>query len=476
MDEYQWHRQFVSLSACWLCSRGTHEQNHRNRPRHYELGRRRHGRRRARGHHQPRRWATHAVGGRVHEDRRAPRRAGCQAPGGHESGEHRLLDQAVHGPQVRRSQRGDEDGAVPGRPREQRRRAGERQRQGVLAAGDLRDDSAEAEAGGRGIPRVSRSPRRSSRCRRTSTTRSDRPPRTPARSPASRSCASSTSRRRRRSPTASTRRRTRPSPCTTSAAARSTSRSSKWAKGVVEVKATNGDTHLGRRQPRSAHHRLDHRRVQEERRHRSRQGPDGAAAPEGGGGEGEDGALHRDGDRHQPAVHHGGSDRSQASADEADAREVRAAGGGSAAEDGRADQAGARRRRARPLEDRRGRARRRVDAHPEGAGDRQGALRQGTAQGRQSGRGRRRRRRGAGRRAGRRRQGSAAARRDAALARHRDAGRRDDHADHRGTRPSRRARARSSRRPPTIRRASRSTCCRASGRWRATTGRSAGSI
>ena len=51
-----------------------------------------------------------------------------------------------------------------------------------------------------------------------------------ARSPASRSCASSTSRPRRRWPTASTRRRTRRSPSTTSAAAPSTSRSSKSAK------------------------------------------------------------------------------------------------------------------------------------------------------------------------------------------------------------------------------------------------------
>src|SRR5216110_2379416 len=72
--------------------------------------------------------------------------------------------------------------------------------------------------------------KRSSPCRRTSTMRSGRPRRTPGRSPASRSCASSTSRRRRRSPTGSTRRKTRRSPCTTSAAARSTSRSSKWAK------------------------------------------------------------------------------------------------------------------------------------------------------------------------------------------------------------------------------------------------------
>ncbi len=69
-----------------------------------------------------------------------------------------------------------------------------------------------------------------------------------------------------------------------------------------------------RRQPRPAHHRVDHRRVQEERRHRPRQGPHGAAAPEGGRREGQDGALHRDGDRHQPAVHHGRSDRPQAPA------------------------------------------------------------------------------------------------------------------------------------------------------------------
>ena len=75
-------------------------------------------------------------------------------------------------------------------------------------------------------------------------------------------------------------------------------------EGVVEVKATNGDTHLGGDNLDQRDHRLDHRRVQEERRHRSRQGPHGAAAPEGSGGEGEDGALHGDGDRHQPAVHH----------------------------------------------------------------------------------------------------------------------------------------------------------------------------
>ena len=67
------------------------------------------------------------------------------------------------------------------------------------------------------------------------------------------------------------------------------------------------------------------------------------------------------------------------------AREVRVAGRRPAAEDGRSDQAGAHRRRRRPLEDRRSRAGRRLDAHPARAGDRQGAVQQGTAQGREPG-------------------------------------------------------------------------------------------
>ena len=73
-------------------------------------------------------------------------------------------------------------------------------------------------------------------------------------------------------------------------------------------------------------------------------------------------------------------------------------------------------------------SRRRPDAHAEGAGGRAGAVRQGAAQGRQSGRGRRRRRRDPGRRARGRGQGRAVARRDAAVARYRDVGRRHDEA------------------------------------------------
>ena len=121
-------------------------------------------------------------------------------------------------------------------------------------------------------------------------------------------------------------------------------------------------------------------------------------------------------------------DRSQAPDDEAHAGEVRAARRGPAAEDGGPGAAGAGRRGARPVEDRRGGARRRVDAHPARAGHREGAVRPRAPQGGEPGRGRGRRRGGAGGRAGRRGQGPAAARRHAALAGHRDDGRRDDDA------------------------------------------------
>ena len=77
---------------------------------------------------------------------------------------------------------------------------------------------------------------------------------------------------------------------------------------------------------------------------------------------------------------------------------------------------------------RRGRARRRLDAHAEGPAAGEGVLRQGAAQGREPGRSRRGRRGHPGRRAQGRGQGRAAARRDAAVARHRDARRRDDDA------------------------------------------------
>ena len=95
---------------------------------------------------------------------------------------------------------------------------------------------------------------------------------------------------------------------------------------------------------------------------------------------------------------------------------------------------------------------RRPDAHAAGAEVRQGLLRQGAAQGRESRRGRGRGRGDPGRRAGRRSQGRAAARRHAAVARHRDARRRHDQADREEHHHPDQGRRRPSRPPTTTRR------------------------
>ena len=113
-------------------------------------------------------------------------------------------------------------------------------------------------------------------------------------------------------------------------------------EGVVEVKSTNGDTHLGG-------DNLDQRIIEwiidefkksegidlgKDRMalQRLREAAEKAKMELSIG----------DGDGHQPAVHHRRRDRPEAPRDEADAREVRVARRGSAAEDGRPDQAGAR--------------------------------------------------------------------------------------------------------------------------------------
>ena len=115
-------------------------------------------------------------------------------------------------------------------------------------------------------------------------------------------------------------------------------------EGVVEVKSTNGDTHLGG-------DNLDQRVIEWiigefKKSDGIDLGKDRMALQrlQGSGREGQDGAVDGDGDGHQPAVHHRRCERAQAPGDEADARQVRVAGRGSAAADGRADQAGAGRR------------------------------------------------------------------------------------------------------------------------------------
>ena len=174
----------------------------------------------------------HPLDRRLHRRRREARRPAGQAPGRHQPDQHLLCHQAPDRPPLRRSdgREGQEARSLQDRQGPQRRRLGRGPRQAVFAGADLGLHPAEDEGDGRGQARRDRSRRPSSPSPPTSTTPSARPPRTPARSPASRCCASSTSRRRRRSPTASTRRRKpRPSPSTTSAAAPSTSRSSRSA-------------------------------------------------------------------------------------------------------------------------------------------------------------------------------------------------------------------------------------------------------
>ncbi len=90
--------------------------------------------------------------------------------------------------------------------------------------------------------------------------------------------------------------------------------------GVVEVKSTNGDTHLGG-------DNIDQRiidwliaGIQEGEGRRRFEGPDGAAAAEGSGGEGQDRAFDGAGNRNQSAVPDGRRQRSEALGREADAR------------------------------------------------------------------------------------------------------------------------------------------------------------
>ena len=209
-----------------------HEQNHRYRSRHDQLRGGGDGRRRTRRHHQSRRQPTDAFRGGVHEDGRAACRTGREAPGGHQPREHGLLDQTLHGPAIRRGHRRNEDGAVPCRcGRAQRRRPHQDRRPGLRAAADLGDGAPEAEAGRRGVSRPAgdESGHHRSRVLQRRAAAGDQgggPDRRP-RGDADRQRADGRGVWR----TGSTRRRTRRSPSTTSAAARSTSRSSRLAKG-----------------------------------------------------------------------------------------------------------------------------------------------------------------------------------------------------------------------------------------------------
>ena len=234
----------------------------RHRPRHDQLGDRRLGGRPADRDPQRRGLAHDAVGGRVHRQRRAAGRPAGPPPGDPEPEGHDLLGEAVHRPPVRRGRRARLNAvsfdvvAGPGRRRRASRSAASctrprRSRRWCCASSSTTPASSSAR----------RSPRPSSPCRRTSTTRSARRPRTPAGSPGSRCCGSSTSRPRRRWPTGSTRTSNETVLVFDLGGGTFDVSILDVGDGVVEVRSTSGDTHLGGDDFDRRHRRLPGRRV-----------------------------------------------------------------------------------------------------------------------------------------------------------------------------------------------------------------------
>ena len=265
------------------------------------------------------------VGRRVHEGRPAARRRSGAAAAGHEPGEHRVLHQALHGPQVRRGQRGDDHRPVQGREGPERRRARRGGRQAVGPAGDQRDDPPEAEGGRRGVPRRVGHRRGDHRPRllQQRTARGDEGRRQDRRSQraahhqrADRGGARLRPRQGRRRPDDPRLRPRRRHVRRVRARARR-----RRLRGEVDERRQPSR----RRQLRQGDRRLDDRRVQEGPGDRPRRRPDGAAAAVRGGREGEDRAVIDDDDADQPAVHHRDAGRPEAPRHAVDAREARGA-------------------------------------------------------------------------------------------------------------------------------------------------------
>ena len=270
--------------------------------------------------------------------------------------------------------------------RPERRRLGRGRRQELFALADLRLHPAEDEGDRRSLSRRDGRRRPSSRFPPISTTPSARPPRTPARSPASKCCASSTSRPRPRSPTASTRRRP-----ASHRGLRPRRRHLRRLDPRDRRRRVRGEVdqrrHLPRRRGlRHAPRRLPGRRVQEGAGHRPAQGQARAAAPEGSGRKGQDGTVvaHR-----RPRSTCRSSPRTPigpaASDDEADARQARSLVDDLVQKTIEPCRKALKDAGLTAVRHRRSGAGRRHDPHAEGPGSGEGVLRQGAAQGRQPG-------------------------------------------------------------------------------------------
>ena len=200
----------------------------------------------------------------------------------------RLIGRRYDDPMVREGQGAR---ALQDRPRRQRRCLGRGAGQEVQPEPDQRLHPDQDEGDRRGLSRREGDRGGRSPCRPTSTIASARRPRTPARSPASRCCASSTSRPRRRWPTASEKKGQGKIAVYDFGGGTFDISILEIGDGVFEVKATNGDTFLGGED-------FDKRIIdwladefKKEQGIDLRKRPAGAAAPQGGGGEGQDRAV-----------------------------------------------------------------------------------------------------------------------------------------------------------------------------------------
>ena len=294
-----------------------------HRPRHDELRDRRHGGRPTDGDPQRRGIAHHALGRRLHRERRTARRPACPAPGHPQPQGHDLLGQAVHRPPLRRGHERDQHRDVRRRARPGRVGAFQGAGQAVRAGGDLRDGPAQARRRRREVPgRAGHGSRHHGAGvlqRRAAPGHQGRRPDRGARGPPDHQRAHRRGPRlrpRQARPRDGSRLRPRRRDLRREPARRRRRR----GRGAVDVRG-----HPPRRRRLRPAHRRPHRRgLPEAGGHRPAQGPAGPAAAVRGGGEGEGGALLRDADHDQPSLRDGRRERPQAPEHDLDALDVRA--------------------------------------------------------------------------------------------------------------------------------------------------------